>query len=211
MHAQLSPLKYTRAMKPATSLFPTSFLKSLLARFAIFLTPAGYHCRCYCSSLLFTFRVPPASYIHRLHRGAPFLRETCSWQKIDRKDRATGKSRALSISVPSILSFSCAHYALVMAIRSLALFFFFFFFFFTDITKNVVSDDKHRKNRVEWEVGKPDESCLFLISTPLHFCICFFHPFEARSRDCSSREPERGIDYNPYLFKRMEIDLSEFQ
>lgn len=110
VHAQLSPLKYTRATKPATSLFPTSFLESLLARFAIFLTPAGYHCRCYyCSSLLFTFHVPPASYIRRLHRGAPFLRETCSWQKIDREDRATGKSRALSISFPSILMlFVCA-------------------------------------------------------------------------------------------------------
>lgn len=93
----------------ASSLFPTSFSRKLVSEIRHFSHPRWLpYCRCYCSSLFFTFRVPPASYIRRLHRGAPFP-ETCSWQKVDREDRATGKSRALFIPVPSsIHSFSCA-------------------------------------------------------------------------------------------------------
>lgn len=156
--------------------FPTNFFESLLARFAIFPTPAGCPCRwCYCSALLFFLSpvyLPPL--IRRLHRGAPFLRETCSWQKIDREDRATGKSRVLSISRSLHPWLFRAYYTPVITIRPLPVHLIFFFLpLYIDITENADSDGKEEGSRGTRQENRMGAVCFFaprfLLCASFHF------------------------------------------
>lgn len=128
--------------------------------------------------------LPPL--IRRLHRGAPFPRETCSWQKIDRENRANGKSRVLSISYPfypwlsARITPQLSRFVLPPPLLRPP----YFFFPFISIPRKMPIATARRKNRVERGRKTGRELFVFcsrfLLSAPLSISSCFLYPFEAR-------------------------------
>ena len=137
VHAQLSPLEYTWATKPASSLFPTSFLESLLTRFAIFPTPRWLPLPLLLFSSLYvpcTSRpyTPPPSW-------CPF--STRNWLLTkDRPGRSSHRQIESALHFMSLPSMAlCPHYALVITIRPL--FVYLIFSLHIDTTENASSDN----------------------------------------------------------------------
>lgn len=169
-------------------MFPTSFLESLLARFAIFPTPADCPCLhrrrccccCCCSSLLSMSRVPPASYTPP--PSCPFSTRNLLLTK-DRPGRSS------HWRIERVLSISCPLYPCLSARITPQLSRFvssprpprFFFFFFISIPREMPT--ARRKDRVER--GRKTGRGLFVFfftpassSAPLFLSSCFLYSFE---------------------------------
>lgn len=183
VHVRLSPFQVHSSYetKPRAC-FPQVFLESLLARFAIFLTPAGYHTAA-ATVLLSSLYIPCTSRL--LYTPPPSWCPFSTRNLLLTKDRPGRSSyrqikSALHFGPPLSTAFR-AHYALVIAIRSLAL----FFLFFTDTMKNVVGEQKESRRTRSRKTRR--ELFIFCFHLLLHFTsVCFFHPSETRNRDYSS-------------------------
>lgn len=124
VHGRLSPLKYTRATRPASSLFPHKFSRKLVSEIRHFSHPRWLPLPLLL--LLSSLYVPCTSRL--LHTYAASIVVPLFYEKLALDKRSTGK-----IELPAYREHSPfrsplstafrAHYALVIAIRSLTLFF----------------------------------------------------------------------------------------
>lgn len=142
-----------------------------------------------------------------------FLRETCSWQKIDREDRGIPVNRECSPFRSPLFGLLHAHYALVIAIRPLSTSLQVFPFVPIPPCGKHREGEESRARRGERRENRTGVVYLFVYFRS-HFLLfdpwCF--PLFEKRRLLSGRVRESILraDYTTYLSEVMEIDLSSF-